>query len=167
MFVPFESLSPASRIWVYQSNRKFTEGENAIICDYLQLFTDNWSAHGQPLKTSFQVVYEQFIVLAADESFHAPSGCSIDESVHAMQEIEKRLGVALFDRSQVAFKTHEGIVLVSLAELKQKQLDGVWDESTPAFNNLISLKNQLSNQWIVPAGTTWLKRYLKGSTVTQ
>jgi hypothetical protein len=167
MFVPFDIISPASRIWVYQSNRKFTAAENAIIADELKLFTEQWAAHGQPLKTSFEVFYDQFIVVAADESYHAASGCSIDESVHTIRSVEKRLDIQLLDRNQVAFLSSDGVLLVPVGELKQAYEARTWHASTLVFNNLITSKGQLTDQWIVPAGTTWLKRYLKASAVTQ
>jgi hypothetical protein len=159
MFVPFKEISPDSRLWIYQSNRKLTSQENTIIADNLKLFIDQWDAHGQPLKASFDIFHNQFIVLVADEAYHATSGCSIDASVHAIKEVEQQVGIQLFDRSQVAFKIGNLISICALAELKQKYLEGVWNESTLTFNNLITVKGQLDNEWIVPAGNTWLKRY--------
>jgi hypothetical protein len=52
------------------------------------------------------------------------------------------------------------LVLIPLQDLKQKYLSGTWNEATPTFNNLISIKSQLEDEWIVAAGNTWLKRYV-------
>lgn len=160
MLVSFESISPSSRIWIYQSNRKFIESDKTIISEQLTSFTQQWAAHGQPLKTSFDIRYDQFIILAADEGHHAPSGCSIDASVHTIKQIEQQLGISLFNRNLVAFKEETSVIIIALADLKQKFAEGTWNEQTPAFNNLISVKSQLETDWIVPAGNTWLKRYL-------
>lgn len=160
MFVSFESISPSSRIWIYQSNRKLSSQDKTAIANYLSSFTERWAAHGQPLKTSFDIRYDQFIILAVDENHHSPSGCSIDESVHVMKEIEQPLGISFFDRNLVAFKKDDSVVLVALPDLKQKFAQGTWNEQTLTFNNLISIKGQLVTDWIVPAGNTWLKRYL-------
>jgi len=160
MFVPFESISPSSRIWIYQSDRKFTAQERIIADEYLRTFSENWAAHGQPLKTSFDIRYDQFIILAADEGYNDASGCSIDASVRAIKEIEVRFSVRLFDRNQIAFMKNDSVILVPLQDLKQKYLSGTWNEATPAFNNLISIKSQLQEEWIVAAGNTWLKRYV-------
>src|SRR5687768_13397561 len=130
MFIPFDSLSASSRLWIYQSDKKFTGLQKTIIGDSLQLFTERWTAHGQPLKASFDIRFDQFIVLAADEEYHAASGCSIDDSVRTIQEIGQQVNTDLFNRSLIAFKKEPGIILIPQAELKQKFVEGLWDEST-------------------------------------
>lgn len=161
MFVPFSNISPSSRLWIYQADRKFNEREKSFISNYLTSFTQRWSAHNEALKTSFDIRYDQFIILAADESHNAASGCSIDESIRAIKNLEKELGVDLFNRNLVAFITgREAITLIPLNDLKQKYNEGTWNEDTLTFNNLISVKSQLETDWLVSAGNTWLKRYV-------
>jgi hypothetical protein len=160
MFVPFESISPNARIWIYQANRKFTFEEQEAITNFLKVFTDRWSAHSQALKTSFAIRYNQFIVLAADEDYNSASGCSIDSSVRAIKQIEQNVGVELFNRNLIAF-LNQGIVdLVPLNELKQKYSSGAWNEDSLTFNNLVATKGQMESSWISKAADTWLKRYL-------
>ena len=46
MYVPFENLPPESKVWIYQSNRKFTEEEwSAIETDLKAL-----SIHGRHME---------------------------------------------------------------------------------------------------------------------
>jgi hypothetical protein len=47
--VPFENLPEESKIWVYQSNRKFSDTEFSEIESALQAFLENWAAHGTSL----------------------------------------------------------------------------------------------------------------------
>src|SRR5918992_1402536 len=100
MFVPFESLTPASRIWIFQANRRIARGELEVVKSNLREFTEEWAAHGSPLKTSFTIKFDQFIILAADETHESPSGCSIDGSVRVLKKLEQSLGIQLFDRNQ-------------------------------------------------------------------
>jgi hypothetical protein len=165
MFVPFDSLSETSRIWIFQSNRPFTADESARVEQTLRRFTDEWAAHGSPLKTSFAVKYDQFIILAADESHESPSGCSIDGSVRVLKSLEQDLGVQLLDRNLVAFKTSGVIELVPLQQLKQKFHDGILNEATLTFNNVVTTKSALDRDWVVPAGSTWLRRYIPNELV--
>jgi hypothetical protein len=116
------------------------------------------------METSFDIRYNHFIILAANDQ---ASGCSIDSSVRAIKEIGSAIGVDLFDRTQVAFKEKEEIVLLKLAELKQKFESGLWNEQTSTFNNLVDTKAALADNWVVAAGTTWLKRYLPKETVSR
>jgi hypothetical protein len=165
MFIPFDLISPLSRVWIYQASRSLTATEKERIAIYLKEFTENWAAHGQPLKSSFQIAHDRFVIIAADESQAMPSGCSIDASVRVIKEIENVLDIQLSDRNLVAFKNADGIALVALKELKEKYAEGTWNEGTLTFNNLVSVKGQLEAEWIVPAGNTWLKRYVAGIKV--
>jgi hypothetical protein len=165
MFVPFNSLPPEARIWIYQSDRKFTREEKTIINSQLQLFTEGWAAHGNPLKTSFDIRYDQFVMLAADESYAGASGCSIDDSVRTVQAIAKQIGVDLFNRNLVAFMPEKDVKMVPLTALKQAYLQGLWNESTPVFNNVIQTRKEVEQNWLVPAGTTWVKRYMSSEKV--
>jgi hypothetical protein len=160
MFIPFDKIQPSSRVWVYQADRKLTEQETTIISGQLQLFTESWAAHGQPLGASFEIRHNQFIILAADESYTSASGCSIDDSVRIIQQLGQNLGVDLFNRNLIAFKKVDSIELIPLSDLKKKYQEGFWNESTLMFNNLIQTKGQLENDWIIPSLNTWLKRYV-------
>jgi len=164
MFVSFDSLPDSTRIWIYQSNRKLSVAEQAYAEKALTEFTNQWAAHGHPLKTSFQILHDHFIVLAADEDFNAASGCSIDSSTHVIKMLGQQFGLDLFARDYVAFKMNDQIELFSLRELKEKNRAGAWTTETPVFNNLIGMKGEMKNNWIVPAGTTWLKRYQSETT---
>src|SRR5688572_18831499 len=160
MFAPFSSIDPLSRVWIYQAERKFTESEKTIIANHLQAFTEEWSAHSQALKTSFDIRYNQFIVLAADESHNSASGCSIDSSVRAIKQIGEKVRIDLFNRNLIAFLNGETVTLIPLNNLKEKYGEGTWNEGTLTFNNLVSVKSQLDKEWLVRAGDTWLKRYI-------
>jgi hypothetical protein len=159
MVVPFDTLENSARVWIYQSGRKLTEVEKHTISEALSTFTETWVAHGNPLKTSFKIFYDQFIVLAADESFNEASGCSIDGSVRVMKQIDEQYRLNLFDRTNVAFKK-DSIEVINLNNLSKTLGEGVWQSDTLVFNNVITTKGELEKAWILPAGQTWLKRYL-------
>ena len=63
MYVPFESLPEESRIWIYQSSRKFSDEEIADIKNDLEEFLNNWSAHGSALEASYEIKYNRFMLL--------------------------------------------------------------------------------------------------------
>ena len=77
----FDQMPDDARLWVYQSNRKFSSLELENINSSLQEFLASWVAHGTALKSAYNLYYDQVIVLAVDESFHIASGCSVDASV--------------------------------------------------------------------------------------
>ena len=126
----------------------------------LQEFTERWVAHGVPLKTSFTIEFNQFIILAADEDHQSPSGCSIDGSVRVLKELEQLTGIRLFDRNLVAFKIDGQIILIPVDQLKLKFAEGTLNAKTLSFNNLVCSKSEFQEGWLQPAGKTWLKRYI-------
>ncbi len=159
MYVPFDSLEDSARIWIYQAGRKLTESEKNTISETLSAFTHQWVAHGNPLKTSFKIFHDQFIVLAADENFEQASGCSIDGAVRTIQEINNQYGLSLFDRTKVTF-LKDGITVINSTDLLKSLEKGIWKQDTLTFNNVLSTKGDLIKNWVVPANQTWLKRYL-------
>jgi hypothetical protein len=160
MFVPFASIAPESRIWIFQAERQMSPHELQVVEEKLRAFTESWAAHGEALKTSFAVKFNQFIILAADEHHQSPSGCSIDSSFRVLKEIESEVGIQLFDRNLVAFKAGDQVIVVPLRELKLKFAEGTLKPDSLSFNNLITTKAELAEQWVVPASKTWLKRYI-------
>lgn len=159
MFVPFNTLPDSTRVWIYQSSRKLTETEKGTISDTLSAFTQAWVVHGSPMKTSFAILHDQFIVLAADESFNEASGCSIDSSVRVMRQIDADFSLGLFDRTNIAFLKNNVIEIVKLNNLAAALAEGTWGPETLFFNNVIATKGELENTWAIPAGQTWLNRY--------
>lgn len=160
MFAPFEALEDSARIWIYQAIRKLTESEKNTISEALSAFTHSWVAHGNPLKTSFTILHDQFIILAADENFNEASGCSIDSSVRVIRQLDQQFLLGLFDRTKIAFLQAGTIEMIPLNELAKALNDGRWTNNSLFFNNAIGSKGQLESDWLVPASQTWLKRYL-------
>lgn len=160
MFVSFDTLPDTARIWIYQSNRKFSVEELEFIQKNLESFCDQWAAHGTPIKSSIKIFYDQFIVLAADESFTAASGCSIDTTLRLFQELETKLGCTLLDRTAIAFLEQEEVKLYSQREAKEMFTSGILNKSSLAFNNVVSLKSDLKDKWLVPVENSWIGRFL-------
>lgn len=165
MYVPFDELPDHSRIWIYQANRPFTADELKFAKAQLRSFCDSWVAHAHPLKTSFSIEYNQFVIFATDEDYLLPSGCSIDSSVRALKDLQQRLGLDLFDRTRIAFLNGDAVVTHPLARLKALFESGELNKDTVTFNNLIPSRGDLSRAWKTPVEKTWLTKYLPNSTL--
>ena len=166
MLLPFQNLPDHSRIWIYQASRPLKSREVSIISDELSAFTQGWAAHGIPLKASFDIRFQQFVILAIDELVQEASGCSIDDSVRKIKEVESKIGsVDLFDRRRIAFLIDEQVATIQMEDLKKEFVNGVWHGGTLVFNNVIRSKGELSKEWLIPAEITWLKRYLPSETI--
>ena len=159
MFVPFESLPQESKIWIYQSNRKFSDQECAEIETNLQAFLQNWSAHGTTLEASYQLKYNRFIIIAVNQEVQNATGCSIDASVQFIQNLEKKYDVDLLDKMNVTFKLGEHIAHKSLLDFKKMAKDKAVTEKTIVFNNLVNTIEDWNTNWEVPASESWHSRF--------
>ncbi|MFN8273586.1 MAG: ABC transporter ATPase [Flavobacteriaceae bacterium] len=159
MYVPFESLPPESRIWIYQSNRKFSDEEWATIETLVKDFVDSWAAHGTSLEASFALKYNRFIILAVNQEIQQATGCSIDRSVAFIQELEQKYQVDLLDKMNVTFKLGEHIAYKPLIEFKKMVKDKAVSEKTIVFNNLVNTIDELNHDWEIPAGESWHSRF--------
>jgi len=159
MYVPFENLPPESRIWIYQSNRKFSDDEFAAIETDLRAFVDSWAAHGTGLEASYQLKYNRFIILAVNTEIQAATGCSIDSSVQFIQDLEKKYEVDLLDKMNVTFKLGEHIAHKPLIEFKKMAKEKAVSGNTIVFNNLVNTIEEWNDSWEVPAADSWHSRF--------
>lgn len=159
MFVEFSTLPSHSRIWIYQSDRKFSEEEISEIEEKLESFIESWSAHGQSLEASYLLKYERFIIIAVNQDVQAVTGCSIDASVLFIQSLEQKFNVDLMDRMNVTFKTGEYIAYKSLIDFKKMAKAKSVSPSTIVFNNLVNTIEEWQDFWEVPASESWHNRF--------
>jgi hypothetical protein len=159
MYVPFESLPEESRIWIYQSNRKFSDEEIAEIETALHSFLQNWAAHGTSLESSYLLKYNRFIILAVNQEVQSATGCSIDTSVEFIQALEKKYNVDLLDKMNVTFKLGEHIAHKPLIDFKKMVKDKAVTENTIVFNNLINTIEEFNESWEVAAADSWHSRF--------
>ncbi|WP_297690899.1 ABC transporter ATPase [uncultured Eudoraea sp.] len=160
MLVNFDSLTETARVWVYQANRSFSEKELVEISDALDRFISEWTAHGSDLKAGYEIKYKRFIIIALDQDFASASGCSIDASVHFIQELEKKYNVDLLDKMNVSYKQGTHIAYKPLGDFKKMAKDRAISKKTIVFNNLVTNKHEYINHWEVPASESWHSRFL-------
>jgi len=152
-------LPESAKVWVYQSDRKFTSEEKKLIQNHLNEFVISWSSHGQELKAEYDIAYDQFVILGVDESASAASGCSIDSSVQIIRELEQNLNLNLLDKSQVAYLDKDQIKTIDFRKIKEAVSAGEITPLTPIFSNQVTTHGQLLDNWLVNAGDSWLQRF--------
>ena len=160
MWIDFDDLSPASRVWVFQSDRALVEEVQVSIDKELTSFIEKWSTHGSQMHASHTLLYDCFVIIAADEQRQAASGCSIDAFTGLFKKFGEKYEVSFFDRFSVAHKSNSGVVVSPLNEFKKLIKDGDVTEETIVFNNLILSKEEMTSKWELPLKDSWQKRYL-------
>ncbi len=160
MFTEYKNLPNSSRVWMYQSDRVFTAQEIDFISMKAKDFIEQWTRHGDNLKGSFTIKYNQFLVLAVDEGFNNVSGCSIDASVRFVKELENELQIDLMNKMNVSFKDGDNINIIKLAEFQQFAKEQKITKETIVFNNMVQTKEEVENNWEVPASKSWHNRFM-------
>jgi hypothetical protein len=161
MLIEFNTLPEHSKIWIYQSNRRFTEEELVLVSNKTKVFLEQWAAHGTGLQAGFELKYERFIVIAVDQDEQSATGCSIDASVRFIQELEQELGVELLDKMNVAFKQGDFVNFKTLLDFKAMAKSGAIGKNTIVFNNLVTNIAEYNENWEVPAHESWHSRFFK------
>lgn len=161
MRVDFNTLPEESRVWIYQANRSFTDNELEEIKEKLNVFLDNWTAHGSDLQAGYKIEYKRFIVIGLNQNLNTATGCSIDASVRFIQALEQDYNVDLMDKMNVSYKQGDFIAYKSLLDFKKMAKDRAVSKNTIVFNNLVTNIAEFNENWEVPASESWHSRFLK------
>mgnify|MGYP006909074976 CR=1 FL=1 len=160
MLTEFKNLPDDSRIWIYQANRKLSNGEVAEIEKLTEDFLTKWTAHGADLEAGVEIKYNRFIVIGLNQANASASGCSIDASVHFIQSLQEKFDVDLLDKMNVTFYSGEYIAYKPLVDFRKMAKDKSVSRNTIVFNNLVNTKAEYLENWEVPAHESWHNRFL-------
>jgi hypothetical protein len=169
MILDLIALDNSSKVWIYQSSTLLTDEQIDGIRQDLWIFLNQWTSHNERLYTYGNVFHERFIAFFVDERYSGASGCSIDKSVHFVEQLEKKYGISLFGRTDVAYmvkaEDDEGediskIHILTLDTLKQAYNKGTIGDHHFVFDNLVKTKGEFLQKWVVPLKESWHSRYL-------
>jgi hypothetical protein len=156
----YEQLAPESKVWVFMAEREFSASELQSVNDSLTAFVNNWLSHGSLLKAYYKILNSRFILFFADEEGDRMCGRAVDASVRFIKELESKLGIAMLNRSLVAYKQGDKIVSCTLGELGHLEETGKITPDTIMFNNLVATKAELEKNWMVPLSASWQQTYI-------
>ena len=156
----FKDLPGETRVWIYQSDKPFSETMAAELRTVVNQFAQNWVSHNRQLRALGDVLHNRFILLAVDESQADASGCSIDKSVHFLKQIEQQLGVDLFDRMNFAWMENGEVKTAPSAAFSSLYQSGEINGETLVFDNLVKTKAELEENWLKPLNQSWHRRFV-------
>ena len=154
-------FAPQSKVWIYQASRMFLIGEALQLEPMLQDFISNWNSHGEPVKGFANLFFGQFLIFIADETDTQVGGCSTDNSVQLVKQIQQKFSVEMLNRQLLAFIIKNKIETLPLAQLDYALSNQFITEDTPYFNNTVLTLEELKSRWIVPVKESWLAAKLK------
>lgn len=145
-----------SKVWVYQSSRPFSDKEQSEIQEQLFQFYEQWQAHGTPVKGWASLLFGRFVVMMADETNVTVSGCSIDSSVRILKSLEAQYSVKLFDRLSITFLVKDKAEILPINQVQYAIDNGYINGDTLLFNNIVTTKAELLEDWVQPLKDSWL-----------
>lgn len=150
-----------ARVWLYASDRAFTQQEEIIINSWLTEFVKGWNSHGSSLTASAEILHHQIVLFAVDESQMPPSGCSIDKSVALLRQIEKQMGASLLDGGRVFYIQNEEIRAIRLPQIKQEIESQHIKGDTLILNIQATTIQDIREHLFIPAAQSWMARYFR------
>jgi hypothetical protein len=164
--INFKDMSLHSRIWIYQSNREFSENEITQLKTKAESFVSEWTSHGKIMSACIEIFHNRFIIVCVDEKTTSASGCGIDKSVKFIQQLESDLGgnTSLLDRMNVAYRHARlndeagggKIISCPISEFKNLITFPERQKGITVFNNLVNTKQEFEQNWEVPLEKSWL-----------
>ncbi|WP_439129611.1 ABC transporter ATPase [Polaribacter sp.] len=161
MFVEFSSIPEDAKVWIYPSSRKFYPNEIEEVNKKVKDFVAEWKSEDEDFKASFKILYNRFIVLAADDISTKLLIADIDASVSFILELQQIYNVELLDKMNVCFKQGEYVQYKDLKDFKKLLKNKAVTAKTIVFDNLITTKSDFDNYWEVPIEDSWYSRFLK------
>jgi hypothetical protein len=155
-----ETLSDSTRVWMYLSNRPFSDAELTALNQQLKTFAHHWTAHNLRLEAFGGVFERQCIVLMVDESNAGASGCSIDRSMRFLRNIEQQYEIQLFDRWLFGYQAHGEVLTVSKTEFSRLYRASLINDDTLVLDTLVSQLSDFKTSRWKKLSKSWHKRLL-------
>ena len=152
-YIPFDQLPDSSRLWIFAADRALSDAESEMLEREMQGFCNSWVAHESPVTGNAEMMYNQFLLVAADDHTF-PSGCSTDEMFRRVRILGESYGVEFFGMPRVQYRDNNSIRSVGRFEFGDiaKHLSA----DTKVFDNtLTTLGDFRLGKWEVPAGISW------------
>ncbi len=118
----------SSRLWVFPLNKSLSDAMS--FRQSVEQFVSGWKAHGTPLKAKVEIIDDQIVLIAADESTANASGCSIDSLTREITKLSSEQGLNPLSGSEVIFKQDGNWKAVSRAQFQKLISSGAVDSST-------------------------------------
>lgn len=122
-------------------------------------FVGGWKAHGAQLAAAYRIIADQFLIIAVDESQQQATGCSIDKSVHLLQEFGAKHHLDFFNRMLVHVMENGAFASYSTSELKTAIAEGNIGPKTQIMNTTAATLHE-SGMGTFDLADSWAAKFL-------
>ncbi len=159
--IKFSELSNNARIWVYISNRLITPDEKNLILKQGYDFISTWSAHGDKLIASVEIIDNCLLVLGVDEEKTDASGCSIDASISFIKSLENHIQISFFDWQNMVYVENNIIRLIKRNQFEQALKSQKISSDSLIYNNNMKIKSDLTTNKTISISESNFKNLLE------
>lgn len=153
------TMNPESRMWFYGLKSPMSTAQAAELKEIMDDFVGGWKAHGAQLAAAYRLIADQFLIIAVDESQQQATGCSIDKSVHLLQEFGSKHHLDFFNRMLVHVMEDGTFTSYSTAELKAAIAEGKIGPQTQVMNTTAATLKE-SGMGTQDLADSWASKYL-------
>ena len=154
MLFDYSNISDSSKVWIFQTDRKFSDLEKEIISTRITNFISYWETHNRPVYSTFKL-FDYFLCIFVDEANYVTSGCSIDSLVKEVKSIGTELELDFFNRQNIVYNDFGKEAIISIDKFKSLKKNNL-----KVYNNLVSTKLDFENKWLVNVKDSWLNRLI-------
>jgi len=144
-------LDDQARVWLFGISPSLDENKGQRVLAAVDQFLDQWAAHGTPVTSARELLFDSFLAIAVDENSET-SGCSIDRMFGLLHQFERDLGVSILDANRVFVRHADGRVeALSRADFRARG-----DLHTTVFDTTAERLSEIrSGHWIRKAQDAW------------
>lgn len=155
MRVDINELSNAAHVWIFGISPSLDQAKSSLLLRQVDVFLDQWAAHGTPIRAGRDLTEGSFLIIAADEKSER-SGCSIDRLFGTLKQLEGDLGVQILDANRVFVRQGDGVEAVPRDQFRSRA-----DAATRVFDTTAEQLGAIrSGSWERAAGESWHRHLL-------
>jgi hypothetical protein len=150
----------SSKIWIYTLSKDLDSDLLQQIEKELHQFCSQWTAHNKELRAFFKIIDHRILLLGVDEHLNPASGCSIDKSVHFLEDLEKKYSIDFFNRLLFTYVNAQGNFITESKNTFEKLItEQIIEPDTLVVNTLAKNLREWNEIGITAMKNTWLKNY--------
>ena len=161
MIVNFKEIPKWCKLWVFPSSRKFYPQEISELKTSIETFLNEWSSNEEGFNCAFQLKFDRFIIISVDDSEKKLSLKAHDKLSAFILSLEAKYEILLLDKINVCYKQGEFVQYKDLKEFKKMMKSKGVSKKTIVFDNMITTKEELENNWEINIMDSWLGRFMK------
>jgi len=151
---------PSSKIWIYTLNPELNEEQLNGISTELTAFCKDWTAHNRELRSFYKIIENKILILGVDEHLNPASGCSIDKSVHFLEDIEYKYSIEVFNRMLFTYlNENKKLITLNKTQFEKAISENLINTDTLVVNNLALTLKDWNDNGIIPLSKSWMMNF--------